>query len=128
MWYSMMAVAGGSALGGLLRWAFNLHLNGLNPSLPPGTLLANLVGGYIVGLAAAYFATTPGLAPEWRLLAITGFCGGLTTFSSFSLEIVSLLQEDRLLLAATGIGLHLGGSLLMTTLGFLTMRWVQARP
>jgi CrcB protein len=127
MWYSIFAVAAGSTVGGLLRWTFNIHLNGLYPAIPPGTLLANLVGGYIVGLAAAYFATTPGLAPEWRLLAITGFCGGLTTFSSFSLEIVSLLQQDRLALALGSISLHLGGSLFMTTLGFLTWRWLQVR-
>jgi CrcB protein len=127
MWYSICAVAGGSILGGLLRWTFGMHLNGLYPAIPPGTLLANLVGGYIVGLAAAFFVSTPGLAPEWRLLAITGFCGGLTTFSSFSLEVVLLLQQQRLALALTTIALHLGGSLLMTAFGFLSWRWLQAR-
>jgi CrcB protein len=127
MWYSICAVAGGSVIGGLLRWILGMNLNALYPAIPPGTLLANLLGGYIVGLAAAFFVSTPGIAPEWRLLAITGFCGGLTTFSSFSLEIVSLLQQERLAMAAGAIGLHLGGSLAMTTLGFLTWRWLQTR-
>jgi CrcB protein len=127
MWYSICAVAGGSIVGGLLRWILGSNLNGLYPAVPPGTLLANLLGGYIVGLAAAFFAGTPGLAPEWRLMAITGFCGGLTTFSSFSLEVVLLLQQERLALAAASIGLHLCGSLIMTVMGFASWRWLQAR-
>ena len=127
MWYSICAVAAGSILGGLLRWILGMHLNALYPAIPPGTLLANLLGGYVVGLAAAFFGAAPGLAPEWRLLAITGFCGGLTTFSSFSLEVVILLQQQRLALAFASIGLHLCGSLCMTVLGFLSWRWFQAR-
>lgn len=90
----------------------------------PGTLLANLVGGYVIGAAIAYFAQAPGIAPEWRLLIITGFCGGLTTFSTFSAEVVTLLQEGRLGWAAGAIATHVSGSLLMTLLGLFSMNWM----
>ncbi|WBH38626.1 Putative fluoride ion transporter CrcB [Pseudomonas aeruginosa] len=90
----------------------------------PGTLLANLIGGYVIGAAIAYFAQAPGIAPEWRLLIITGFCGGLTTFSTFSAEVVSLLQEGRLGWAAGAIATHVSGSLLMTLLGLFSMNWM----
>ncbi|HBP1408271.1 TPA: fluoride efflux transporter CrcB, partial [Pseudomonas aeruginosa] len=106
MWKSILAIALGAALGALLRWFLGLKLNSLLSSIPPGTLLANLVGGYVIGAAIAYFAQAPGIAPEWRLLIITGFCGGLTTFSTFSAEVVSLLQEGRLGWAAGAIATH----------------------
>ena len=77
----------GAAAGAVLRWLLGTWLNALLPSLPPGTLAANLVGGYLIGVALAVFAQHPGLAPEWRLLVITGFLGGLTTFSTFSAEV-----------------------------------------
>lgn len=127
MWKSILAIALGAALGALLRWFRGLKLNSLLPSIPPGTLLANLVGGYAIGAAIAYFAQAPGIAPEWRLLIITGFCGGLTTFSTFSAEVVTLLQEGRLGWAAGAIATHVGGSLLMTLLGLFSMNWMLGR-
>ena len=127
MWKPILAIAIGSALGALLRWFLGLKLNSLLPSIPPGTLTANLVGGYIIGAAVAYFAAAPGLAPEWRLLVITGFCGGLTTFSTFSVEVVTLLQEGRLAWAMGAIAVHVTGSLLMTLLGLVSMNWLMGR-
>lgn len=127
MWKSILAVSLGAALGALLRWVLGLKLNTLLPSMPPGTVVANLVGGYIIGAAIAFFANTPGLAPEWRLLIITGFCGGLTTFSTFSAEVVVLLQQGRLVWALGAIATHLAGSLLMTMLGLLSVHWLMGR-
>lgn len=127
MWKPILAVSLGAALGALLRWALGLKLNSLLPSMPPGTLVANLVGGYIIGAAIAFFANTPGLAPEWRLLIITGFCGGLTTFSTFSAEVVVLLQQGRLVWALGTVATHLMGSLLMTMLGLLSVHWLMGR-
>jgi CrcB protein len=127
MWRSIVAIAVGSVVGGLLRWTLSLQLNSLFPSIPPGTLTANLLGGYIVGVAVAYFASTPDIAPEWRLLIITGFCGGLTTFSTFSAEVVTLMQQGRLLWAIAEIGVHLSGSLVMTLAGMLSWQWLRAR-
>lgn len=127
MWKPILAIAIGSALGALLRWFLGLKLNSLMPSIPPGTLSANLIGGYIIGAAVAYFAAAPGLAPEWRLLIITGFCGGLTTFSTFSVEVVTLLQEGRLVWAMGAIAVHVTGSLAMTLLGLASMNWLMGR-
>ncbi|ODU66302.1 MAG: fluoride ion transporter CrcB, partial [Bordetella sp. SCN 68-11] len=95
-------------------------LNALLPALPPGTLAANLIGAYIIGLAVAYFAGNPALSPHWRLLIITGFCGGLTTFSTFSAELVALIQQQRLGWVAATILVHVGGSVAMTLLGIAT--------
>ncbi len=125
MWRSLVAVVVGGSLGCLLRWWFGVQLNSHFPAIPPGTLAANLVGGYIVGMAIAFFATFPAIAPEWRLFLITGFCGGLTTFSTFSAEIVTLLQQGRALWACAAIAAHLGGSLLMTFAGIGTVLWLR---
>jgi len=114
---SVLAISLGAALGALLRWALALWLNGLFPAVPPGTLLANVVGGYLIGLAMALFAHQVALPPEWRLFAVTGFLGGLTTFSTFSAEVVTLLQQGRMLWALGAIGLHVVGSLLATLAG-----------
>ncbi|MBZ8138798.1 fluoride efflux transporter CrcB [Rubrivivax gelatinosus] len=114
---SVFAIAFGAALGALLRWLLGLALNGLFPTLPPGTLAANLIGGYLIGVAMALFAHQAELPPEWRLFAVTGFLGGLTTFSTFSAEVVTLLQQGRLAWAAATIGVHVGGSVLMTIAG-----------
>ena len=95
MWKAIAAVSLGSSLGALLRWWLGMRLNAYFPPIPPGTLAANLIGGYVVGLAVALFATYSALAPEWRLFVITGFCGGLTTFSTFSAEVVTLMQQGR---------------------------------
>ena len=93
IWTPVLAISIGAAAGALLRWQLGVQLNSLFPVLPPGTLAANLVGGYIIGLAIDYFARAPHLSPEWRLLIITGFCGGLTTFSTFSAEVVPIFKK-----------------------------------
>ena len=116
----ILAVSIGAALGALLRWQLGVRLNTLLPGMPPGTLVANIAGGYIIGLAVAYFAQAPALSPEWRLFVITGFCGGLTTFSTFSAEVVSLLQEGRMAWAMGTMLTHLSGSLLSTFAGLST--------
>jgi len=120
MWSPALAISMGAALGALLRWQLGIRLNSLFPAIPPGTLTANLIGGYIIGLAVAYFAQAPEIAPEWRLLIITGFCGGLTTFSTFSAEVVTLLQSGRLVWAMGAIAMHVTGSLVMTLAGLAT--------
>lgn len=123
---SIFAIALGGGLGCLLRWTLGVRLNSLFPVIPPGTLAANLIGGYLIGLAAAFFATHPELPPQWRLLVITGFLGGLTTFSTFSAETVSLLQQGRVLWAFAEIAIHVSGSLLMTLLGMLTISFFKS--
>jgi CrcB protein len=120
------AIGAGAAIGAWSRWALGLLLNGLFPAIPPGTLAANLIGGYLVGAAMGVFAQSPLLAPEWRLLVITGFCGGLTTFSTFTAELSTLYEQGRLGALATGILLHVGGSLAMTLLGLASVRWMSA--
>ena len=122
---SILAICVGASLGALLRWWLGLVLNGLFPTIPPGTLAANLVGGYLVGLAIAFFATYSAIAPEWRLLVITGFCGGLTTFSTFSAELVGLLQQGRAAWALAAAAAHLAGSVLTTVAGIATMLWLR---
>jgi CrcB protein len=123
MWKSVVAVCVGASVGALLRWWLSAQLNSLFPAIPPGTLIANLVGGYIIGLAMGFFATYPAVSPEWRLLIITGFCGGLTTFSTFSAELVTLLQQGRVLWAAGTTAAHLAGSVVMTFAGIGTIAW-----
>jgi CrcB protein len=125
MWKSILVISVGAAVGALLRWALGLKLNQFFVNMPAGTLAANLIGGYIIGIAIAYFAHTPGIAPEWRLLIITGFCGGLTTFSTFSAEVVLLLQSGRLAWASAVISLHIAGSLIMTLAGLATWQWIK---
>lgn len=114
---SFLAVGGGAALGAWARWGLGAALNPLFPTIPLGTLAANLIGGYLVGVAVAVFQTLPHLDPVWRLALITGFLGGLTTFSSFSAEVVGMLQEQRYVFAMLVATMHLGGSLLLTALG-----------
>ena len=126
MWKSVVAICVGASLGALLRWWLGSQLNSLFPDVPPGTLVANLVGGYVVGLAIAFFALYSAIAPEWRLLIITGFCGGLTTFSTFSAEIVALLQQGRSAWALGAAGLHLIGSVAMTLAGIGTVQWLKS--
>ena len=121
-WNPVFAISFGAACGALLRWQLGVRLNSLLPFLPLGTLAANLIGGYIIGFAIAYLAQAPNLAPEWRLLIITGFCGGLTTFSTFSAEVVTSLQEGRLIWAVGTIAVHVIGSLAMTMAGIASWR------
>jgi CrcB protein len=111
---SILAIGIGASLGALLRWVLGLSLNSYFPAIPMGTLASNLIGGYIIGVAVAFFAAYSALAPEWRLFIITGFCGGLTTFSTFSTfsaEIVALLQQGRTLMACAGAGIHFAAAL-----------------
>ncbi len=123
MLYSLIAIAVGAALGAWARWGLSLWLNPLHHAVPMGTLAANLVGGYLIGLAVASFAQMPQMAPEWRLFVITGLLGGLTTFSTFSAETVDLLQRQDYAWAFGMIALHLLGSLAMTGLGLWTVRF-----
>ena len=125
MYKLILAISTGASTGALLRWQLGLKLNALYPQLPLGTLSANLLGGYIIGLAASYTAPHPNLSPEWRLLIMTGFCGGLTTFSTFSLEVFSLLQQGKLMWAMLNISTQVIGSLLMTFLGFATWQAIK---
>lgn len=118
---SILAVSIGASLGALLRWVLSYKLNPLLPSMPLGTLSANLVGGYLVGVAVAFFASHPSLSPEWRLLTITGFLGGLTTFSTFSAEVVSQMMAGRFAWGMSIIAAHVIGSLGMTVLGIGTV-------
>lgn len=121
----VIAIFLGAGLGALLRWWLGNKLNNLFPAIPPGTLSANLIGGYIIGAAIAYFATATAIAPEWRLFVITGFCGGLTTFSTFSAEVVTLLQQGRSTWAIAAAATHLFGSVLMTLAGIATINWLR---
>jgi fluoride exporter len=118
---SLLAISLGASAGAVCRWLLGVALNGLFPALPPGTLAANLIGGYLIGLAVGGFAQHPGLAPEWRLLVMTGFLGGLTTFSTFSAEVTGLLQQGRLGWAAATISAHVAGSLVLTLAGMATV-------
>ena len=124
---SLMVIAVGASLGAWLRWLLGMKLNALFPTIPPGTVVANMVGGYIIGLAIAFLVASPSLSPEWRLLIITGFCGGLTTFSTFSAETVALIQEGRLLWALASISLHVVGSLAMTAAGLVSYQMIGTR-
>ena len=117
---SFLAVGLGATLGAWLRWGLGLWLNPLFPTLPYGTLAANLLGGYLVGVAIAFFLQHPGLPPEWRLFAITGFLGGLTTFSTFSAEAFTLISRGQLAWALGAASAHLFGSLACTALGVWT--------
>ena len=118
---SMILVGAGAAAGAVLRWLLGLGLNGLFPAIPPGTLVANLLGGYLMGFAMEALSAPLGMAPELRVLLITGFLGGLTTFSTFSGEVVRLMQQGRLALAGAEITAHVAGSVLLTMLGIATV-------
>ena len=116
MYYALFAIALGSVLGGWSRWFIGLKLNSIYPHIPLGTVAVNWIGSFIIGFAIAYFAQSD-LSPNYKLFVITGFCGGLTTFSTFSVEIVSLLQQGRFSTAMLAISLHVIGALLCTFAG-----------
>lgn len=122
---SVVAIGVGAALGALLRWALGLQFDALWPALPAGTLVANLAGGYLVGVAVTCFAALPALPPAWRLLTVTGFLGGLTTFSTFSAEVVAQLLAGQAAWAMATVVLHVFGSLAMTLLGMATVALVR---
>jgi CrcB protein len=116
----VLAICIGACLGALLRWQLGLLWN-TQGVLPWGTLAANLIGGYLVGVCVGVFQALPQLDPLWRLALVTGFLGALTTFSSFSAEVVGMLMQARYGLALMTAGLHLLGSLLLTVLGLQTV-------
>ena len=113
---SVIAICIGASLGALARWGLGLWLNP-GAVIPLGTLAANLIGGYLVGLCVAVFQALPDLEPVWRLALVTGFLGALTTFSSFSAEVVGMLGQQRYAMALGTAALHLFGSLLLTVAG-----------
>ena len=117
-----LAVGVGAMLGAWTRWGLGAALNAALPSLPLGTLVANLAGGFLIGIAVEFFLHHALIAPEWRLFIITGFLGSLTTFSTFSAEAVELLSTNQYGWAMLLIGSHLAGSLLMTLLGMFAVR------
>lgn len=118
----LAAVALGAVLGAWMRWALSYWLNPRLEHLPLGTLTSNLIGGYLIGLAIAAFAAHPSVPPFWRLVVVTGFLGGLTTFSTFSAESVVLMQGAQWASAVIHAVAHLGGSLLATVAGIATYR------
>jgi len=108
----------GASFGATLRFLFEKYLNSVFSNIHLGTLSANLLGGFLIGIAFSFFAKNPNIAPEWRIFVITGFLGGLTTFSSFSVETTVLLQQGHYSSALLVIGLHVVGSLILTACGF----------
>lgn len=125
-WIGLLVIGIGASLGAWLRWVLGLWLNPLFTNVHAGTLAANLIGGYLVGVAVAVFHVNVELSPEMRLFIITGFLGGLTTFSSFSAEMVALVQRAEWGWALGAIGLHVGGSLAMTLFGIWTINRLAA--
>ena len=120
--HSVFAITIGASIGALSRWGLGLWLSP-GGVIPWGTLAANLVGGYLIGVCLAVFQALPDLDPAWRLAIVTGFLGGLTTFSSFSAEVVTLLQQTRYALAFGTALLHVAGSLLLTIAGYHSALW-----
>jgi CrcB protein len=121
-WIGIFAVGGGAAVGAWLRWGLGIALNPIFPTVPLGTLCANLVGGLLMGLAMELMTRHAVLSPEAQLLVSTGFLGGLTTFSTFSAEIVTLLLRREWLWGTLAIGGHVVGSLTLTIVGILLVR------
>lgn len=122
-----LAVLGGGGLGCLLRWWLGGWLNPIFPTIPLGTVAANLIGGLLVGVSGAYFNHHSALPPEFRLLVITGFLGGLTTFSTFSLEVVTLIGRHEYWWALGAVSLHLIGSLALAGIGIFLAQWLLIR-
>jgi CrcB protein len=119
---SWLAVGVGAALGAWVRWGLTVFLQQLHSHIQVGTLAANLVGGYLIGLLLGYFDANTGLDPVWRLFAITGLLGGLTTFSSFSAEAMVLLQRGHYSWALMHVGLHVLGSIVFSVAGYASWR------
>jgi len=125
-WGSMFAVGGGAALGAWLRWGLGITLNPIFPTVPLGTVAANLIGGLLMGFAMELMSRHAVWSPEMRLLVTTGFLGGLTTFSTFSAEVVTLLLRKEWLWGSIAIGGHVVGSLTMTLAGIVLVRGLYA--
>lgn len=122
---SIALISLGAAAGAVLRWVLGLGLNSLFPAIPMGTLAANLLGGFLIGVSMEMLSMPSATAPALRLLLMTGFLGGLTTFSTFSGEVAGLLQQGRLLVAGLEIGAHVFGSVVLTLLGMATVAAVR---
>ena len=127
MYQSVIAVAAGGALGSLARWALSVEFNDLFPNLPFGTFLSNVIAGYVIGVAIAFFGRLPEISARWRLFVVTGLMGGLSTFSTFSSEVVAHLQRGQPGWAAAEIAIHVSASLAMTALGIATVTAVARR-
>ena len=119
--HAVLAICFGACLGALARWQLGLWLSHSSALIPWGTLAANLIGGYLIGVCVGVFQLWPEVDPLWRLTLVTGFLGALTTFSSFSAEVVALLQQGRYTLALGTASVHLFGSLALTVLGLKTV-------
>jgi CrcB protein len=124
--YGLVAVGIGAVLGAWMRWGLSAWLNERAPNFPLGTLASNLIGGYLIGLALAYFAARHDVAPEYRLFVITGFLGALTTFSTFSSEVTQLLLRGEYAAGGALALAHVAGSLLLTIAGLATFRTLAA--
>ena len=122
----VIAICLGASVGALARWGLGLWLNTSTAVLPWGTLAANLIGGYLIGVCVAMFNALPQIDPAWRLALVTGFLGALTTFSSFSVEVLQMLTAQRYLLALGTTALHLCGSLALTALGMASASYLIA--
>lgn len=125
MWLSVFAVSMGAVIGANLRWVLGLMCNRWFADIPPGTLIANLAGAWLIGVAISFFSQSS-LSPEWRLFAITGLLGALTTFSTFSVEMVAAIQAGKWAMAGLGIVAHVLGSLLLTALGIMSYHWLKS--
>lgn len=123
---TLVLISIGASCGAVLRWFLGVMLNAVFLPIPLGTLAANLLGGYLIGVAVSVFNALPTVGPEMRLLVITGFLGGLTTFSTFTAEIGTLLQGQRIMTAVAAIALHVGGSLIMMLLGMGTFTFLRS--
>ena len=119
MYLSLLSIAFGSILGAWLRWGISLKFNSAFENIPFGTVLVNLIGAFIIGLAVSFFSNSS-ISPHFKLFVVTGFCGALTTFSTFSIEVVELLQTSKFEYAISTIAIHVIGSLIFTLLGIFT--------
>lgn len=126
MFQLLLAVFIGGGTGSVARWLLSMRFNTMHHMIPVGTLTANLIGAFIIGLGLAWFTRMTHIDPVWKLLITTGFCGGLTTFSTFSAEVVFLLQDGRAAWALLNIAVNLLGSLMMTALAFWLISAVNA--
>lgn len=126
MWWNVAAVGVGASAGALLRWGLGSLFAKTLPWLVVGTLAANWLGGLLIGIIAALTEWWPQISPQWHLLLVTGFLGGLTTFSGFSLEVAALIQQQRWLVALAVISLHVVGSVAMTLLGIALIQWLRS--